>query len=92
MDLLFFLKAHNALHQVTGVILCKLYSNTLLVLFNNRLVMANTGETTVHTPQSLAFRAASRSQHEPWNSRPTVLLDSMELQTSGSRDVKGQAV
>ncbi|KAJ6532458.1 hypothetical protein B0H19DRAFT_1005063 [Mycena capillaripes] len=92
MDLLFFLKAHNALHQVTGVILCKLYSNTLLVLFNNRLVMANAGETTVHTSQSLAFRAASRSQHEPWNSRPTIPLDSMELQTSGSRDVKGQAV
>ncbi|KAF7343937.1 putative Transmembrane protein [Mycena venus] len=91
MDLLFFLKAHNALHQVTGVILCKLYSNTLLVLFNNRLVMANAAETTVHASQSLAFRAASRSQHETWNIRPTV-LDSMELQTSRGRDVKGQAV
>ncbi|KAF8185486.1 hypothetical protein K438DRAFT_1488382, partial [Mycena galopus ATCC 62051] len=41
VDLVFFLKAHNALHQVSGVILCKLYSNTLLVLFNNRLAMAN---------------------------------------------------
>ncbi|KAJ7914524.1 hypothetical protein B0H13DRAFT_1611449, partial [Mycena leptocephala] len=91
MDLLFFLKAHNALHQVTGVILCKIYSNALLVLFNNRLVMANASGTTVHTSQSLAFRAASRSQHETWNSRPTVLLDSMELQTSRSRDAREQA-
>jgi predicted phosphoadenosine phosphosulfate sulfurtransferase len=91
MDLLFFLKAHNALHQVTGVILCKIYSNALLVLFNNRLVMANASGTTVHTSQSLAFRAASHSQHETWNSRPTVLLDSMELQTSRSRDAREQA-
>ncbi|KAF7377596.1 hypothetical protein MSAN_00182400 [Mycena sanguinolenta] len=37
VDLVFFLRAHNGLHQVSGVILCKLYSNTLLVLFNNRL-------------------------------------------------------
>jgi hypothetical protein len=55
------------------------------------LVMANAGGTTVHTSQSPAFRAASRSQHETWNSRPTVLLDSMELQTSSSRDAKEQA-
>jgi len=37
-DLVFYLKEHNGLHQVSAVILCKLYSNTLLVLFNNRLV------------------------------------------------------
>ncbi|KAJ3933844.1 MAG: hypothetical protein NXY57DRAFT_864498, partial [Lentinula lateritia] len=40
IDLVFFLKEHNGLHQVSGVILCKLYSNTLLVLFNNRIVVA----------------------------------------------------
>ena len=40
VDLVFFLRAHNALHQVSGVILAKLYSNTLLVIFNNRMVMA----------------------------------------------------
>ena len=39
VDLVFFLKAHNAMHQVTGVTLAKLYSNTLLVIFNNRLIM-----------------------------------------------------
>ncbi|KIK53876.1 hypothetical protein GYMLUDRAFT_207154 [Collybiopsis luxurians FD-317 M1] len=40
IDLVFFLKEHNGLHQVSGVTLCKLYSNTLLVLFNNRMIMA----------------------------------------------------
>ncbi|CAK5262239.1 unnamed protein product [Mycena citricolor] len=39
VDLIFFLRAKNGLHQVPGVILCKLYSNALLVLFNNRLTM-----------------------------------------------------
>ncbi|KAJ7280802.1 hypothetical protein C8J57DRAFT_1711791 [Mycena rebaudengoi] len=38
IDLLFYLKETNAgLYQVTAVILCKMYSNSLLVLFNNRL-------------------------------------------------------
>ncbi|KAF7369109.1 putative Transmembrane protein [Mycena venus] len=41
VDLIFFLKVHNGLHQVSGVILCKMYSNTLLVLFNNRLMTTN---------------------------------------------------
>lgn len=41
VDLVFYLKEHNGLHQVSGVILCKLYSNTLLVLFNNRLANSN---------------------------------------------------
>ncbi|KIK63507.1 hypothetical protein GYMLUDRAFT_41184 [Collybiopsis luxurians FD-317 M1] len=39
VDLVFFLKEHNGLHQVSGVILCKLYSNTLLVLYNNRILI-----------------------------------------------------
>ncbi|KAJ6616497.1 hypothetical protein B0H10DRAFT_1799514 [Mycena sp. CBHHK59/15] len=60
VDLVFYLKEHNGLHQVSGVILCKLYSNTLLVLFNNRLVDWNkthavSGETAV------SFRVAERS-------------------------------
>ncbi|KAJ7143664.1 hypothetical protein C8R46DRAFT_566194 [Mycena filopes] len=41
LDLVFFLREHNELHQVSGVVLCKVYSNTLLVLFNNRLVERN---------------------------------------------------
>ncbi|TFY79387.1 hypothetical protein EWM64_g4623 [Hericium alpestre] len=39
MDIVFFLAAHNGLHQVSGVILAKLYSNSLLVIFNNRVFM-----------------------------------------------------
>ncbi|KAJ7221596.1 hypothetical protein GGX14DRAFT_670383 [Mycena pura] len=41
IDFLFYLKETNGLHQVTGVILCKLYSNSLMMLFNNRLVFEN---------------------------------------------------
>ncbi|KAF8508295.1 hypothetical protein JB92DRAFT_640671 [Gautieria morchelliformis] len=40
VDLVFFVSQKNGLHQVSGVILGKLYTNTLLVLFNNRMVMA----------------------------------------------------
>ncbi|KAF8529965.1 hypothetical protein JB92DRAFT_2695155, partial [Gautieria morchelliformis] len=39
VDLVFFVSQKNGLHQVSGVILGKLYTNTLLVLFNNRMVM-----------------------------------------------------
>ncbi|KAJ7037983.1 hypothetical protein C8F04DRAFT_1327882 [Mycena alexandri] len=48
MDLIFFLKAHNGLHQVSGVTLCKFYSNTHLVLFNNRLALTRETVITVH--------------------------------------------
>ncbi|TFY79389.1 hypothetical protein EWM64_g4621 [Hericium alpestre] len=41
MDLVFFLAAHNGLHEVSGVALAKLYSNSLLATFNNRLLMAS---------------------------------------------------
>ncbi|KAF8592147.1 hypothetical protein K439DRAFT_1626165 [Ramaria rubella] len=40
LDLVFFLTLDNGLHQVSGVILGKLYTNTLLVIFNNRMIMA----------------------------------------------------
>ncbi|KAJ3723973.1 hypothetical protein C8R42DRAFT_476099 [Lentinula raphanica] len=45
VDLIFFLKATNGLHQVSGVILCKLYSNSLLVLFNNRMIITTKSQT-----------------------------------------------
>jgi len=38
VDLVFYQKEHNGLHQVSGVILCKLYSNTFMALLNNRIV------------------------------------------------------
>ncbi|KAF9268431.1 hypothetical protein L218DRAFT_616152 [Marasmius fiardii PR-910] len=38
LDLIFFLAIHhNALHQLSGVTLSKLYTNSLLMLFNNRM-------------------------------------------------------
>ncbi|KAJ7233852.1 hypothetical protein B0H12DRAFT_166227 [Mycena haematopus] len=84
VDLVFFLRAHNGLHQASGVILCKLYSNTLLVLFNNRLMMRN--ETTVHDLGSSFQSARSRGKNAApdveSNSQPTVLgPDSMEMKS-----------
>ncbi|KAG7096443.1 hypothetical protein E1B28_003879 [Marasmius oreades] len=39
IDLVFFLTLeHNSLHQLSGVNLSKLYTNSLLMLFNNRLL------------------------------------------------------
>jgi len=43
IDLVFFLTVHNGMHQVSGVTLGKLYTNTLLVIFNNRMIMVNQG-------------------------------------------------
>ncbi|KAJ3820488.1 hypothetical protein F5880DRAFT_1487903 [Lentinula raphanica] len=57
IDLIFFLKATNGLHQVSGVILCKLYSNSLLVLFNNRMITT----TKINQPQFLSDSSGSRS-------------------------------
>ncbi|KAJ7088654.1 hypothetical protein C8R44DRAFT_649244 [Mycena epipterygia] len=92
VDLIFFLRAHNGLHQVSGVILCKLYSNTLLVLFNNRLVMAN--ETNVHElGQSLDFQAPSPPHRSTirdleWASQPTTVnLDSMEMKSHADKAI-----
>ncbi|KAJ3849601.1 hypothetical protein EV368DRAFT_67314 [Lentinula lateritia] len=48
VDLVFFLKATNGLHQVSGVILCKLYSNSLLVLFNNRMIVTSSKKDETH--------------------------------------------
>ncbi|KAF8201222.1 hypothetical protein K438DRAFT_1821628 [Mycena galopus ATCC 62051] len=89
VDLVFFLRAHNGLHQVSGVILCKLYSNTLLVLFNNRLVMKN--ETDVHELSGSTFQSASRrinlAADVESNSQPTlrdlelVEMNSMKIGT-----------
>ncbi|ESK86289.1 hypothetical protein Moror_16590 [Moniliophthora roreri MCA 2997] len=42
VDLIFFLSMHNnALHQISGVNLAKLYTNSLMMLFNNRSKLQN---------------------------------------------------
>lgn len=56
VDLIFYLKEHNGLHQVSGVVLCKLYSNTLMVLFNNRLVDWNKTQHAVTSDTAVSFR------------------------------------
>ncbi|KAJ7678093.1 hypothetical protein DFH06DRAFT_566023 [Mycena polygramma] len=90
VDLIFFLKAHNGLHQISGVILCKLYSNTLLVLFNNRLASAN--RTNVHE-FGLSFQAASRPQNstiqdtERNSDSLPAFLDSVEMKSSVNKIV-----
>ncbi|KAF7299973.1 hypothetical protein MKEN_01319400 [Mycena kentingensis (nom. inval.)] len=43
IDLICFVKFTNGLHQVSAINLCKLYSNTFLVLFNNRLALQSDG-------------------------------------------------
>lgn len=80
VDLIFFLRAHNGLHQVSGVILCKLYSNTLMVLFNNRLAMTDGATTNYSSEQMLSFTAPppirSRLADSGWNT-PDIGLDLM---------------
>ncbi|KAF7360724.1 hypothetical protein MVEN_00804300 [Mycena venus] len=56
LDLVFYLTEKNGLHQVSGVTLSKLYSNTLMVLFNNRLVELRTRDTISGENAALAFR------------------------------------
>ncbi|KAJ7621253.1 hypothetical protein FB45DRAFT_928794 [Roridomyces roridus] len=83
VDLVFFIKAHNGLHQVSGVILCKLYSNTLLVLLNNRLVLA--GETSHHHVHTIgeSFRAAAPHSTDSEPTMDVPLVDLSAKKASG---------
>ncbi|KAJ3788139.1 hypothetical protein GGU10DRAFT_385259 [Lentinula aff. detonsa] len=74
VDLVFFLKATNGLHQVSGVILCKLYSNSLLVLFNNRMIIASSKQNQTHF---LSGNSGSSSG----NTMPSEGESSRELET-----------
>ncbi|KAJ7909032.1 hypothetical protein B0H13DRAFT_2330737 [Mycena leptocephala] len=64
LDLVFYLREHgNGLHQVSGVILGKMYSNAFLVLFNNRLVDWNKtpDSSAADRSMALAFRVGPES-------------------------------
>ncbi|KAJ6466834.1 hypothetical protein C8R45DRAFT_1106260 [Mycena sanguinolenta] len=83
VDLVFFVRAHNGLHQVSGIILCKLYSNTLLVLFNNRLAIKK-NESTVHElGSSVEFMSLQKNVAPDVESNSQTLrgLDSREMQS-----------
>ncbi|KAJ7605567.1 hypothetical protein FB45DRAFT_952715 [Roridomyces roridus] len=83
VDLVFFIKAHNGLHQVSGVILGKMYSNTLLVLLNNRLAMRR--EPQLHVGES--FRAGMGSRAPGTNdSEPATEIDLVDL---GAKKISG---
>jgi hypothetical protein len=76
LDLVFYLREHgNGLHQVSGVILGKMYSNTFLVLFNNRLVdWTNSGNSSDDREVSaLAFRVGPQGSTTTGNTSDVPL-------------------
>ncbi|KAF8531408.1 hypothetical protein JB92DRAFT_2851853 [Gautieria morchelliformis] len=62
IDFIFFLTQHNGLHQVTGVILGKLYTTTLLVLFNNRMAIP---PNELHPSSIPLYRHSPQRSHDP---------------------------
>lgn len=83
IDLVFFLKESNGLHQVSGVILCKLYSNSLLVLFNNRKIIA-ASSITHHLSDDWTNTTENHSTLETFRATPrrTVLSAGLASATS----------
>jgi Family of unknown function (DUF6534) len=83
IDLAFYLSQPNGLHQVSGIILGKLYTNTLLVLFNNR-ILANKGlnESEVLFSGDLSVHGSS-TQQVMQDRGVTVTVDSLETGSHG---------
>lgn len=65
IDLVFFVSQKNGLHQVSGVILGKLYTNTLLVLFNNRMLMTSRESNQSDMPLAGHMTLRNSSHHQP---------------------------
>jgi hypothetical protein len=77
LDLVLYLEEHNTLHQAFGVVLGKLYSNSLLVLFNNRLVDWNKSEGVDISDEEVAgsvlsFRAPPRKERSTSTGTPSI--------------------
>ncbi|KAL0572665.1 hypothetical protein V5O48_009289 [Marasmius crinis-equi] len=67
IDLVFFLSLkHNALHQLSGVTLSKLYTNSLLMLFNNRIQTRN-GLAPVEESWARTGSTANPASRPGWN-------------------------
>jgi hypothetical protein len=78
LDLVFFLKEHKTeVHQVSAVILCKLYSNTLLVLFNNRLADGNRTDM-VSIEATMAFRVARSTERSTFGDTTSFPLETVK--------------
>lgn len=84
IDLVFFLKESNGLHQVSGVILCKLYSNSLLVLFNNRKIIA-ASSITHHLSDDWTNTTENHSTLETFRAAPRRTVLSAELAPATSK-------
>ncbi|KZT25857.1 hypothetical protein NEOLEDRAFT_279948 [Neolentinus lepideus HHB14362 ss-1] len=70
---------HNNLHMCPATTLAKLYSNTLLVMFNNRqFVERNTGPTSLASTTIHRDRWAASQSKEPSNVVATFMLDGPE--------------
>ena len=86
LDLVFFLSLHhNALHQLSGVTLSKLYTNSLLMLFNNRIQIRNAGpaeERSWAPSGSGSTDNSSRRRFFGTRSAPTEVI-SLEFQAGG---------
>ncbi|KAJ7144290.1 hypothetical protein C8R44DRAFT_846167 [Mycena epipterygia] len=78
LDLVLYLEEHNTLHQAFGVVLGKLYSNSLLVLFNNRLVDWNNSEGVIDLSDEevdgsvLSFRVKPRKERSTSTGTPSI--------------------
>jgi Family of unknown function (DUF6534) len=83
--LVFYISQHNGLHQVSGVILGKLYTNTLLALFNNRLLVNKDlyGSEVVLLSGNLGVHSSS-VQHQTTHDRGITVTIDMET-SSGAQ-------
>ncbi|KAJ7621260.1 hypothetical protein FB45DRAFT_928812 [Roridomyces roridus] len=81
VDLVFFIKEHNGLHEALALVLCKIYSNALLVLFNNRLLMVDedSEEETQTSVNSLVFEAVTPPLWRSISESLTLQLDPTEF-------------
>ncbi|KAK7466059.1 hypothetical protein VKT23_004783 [Stygiomarasmius scandens] len=102
LDLVFFLSIHNnTMHQISGVTLSKLYTNSLLMLFNNRMKrgmalgssVEDSGQLTGGTSWN-ASQGPNRSGVESYEvfqvaqpNSPTLKLPGRETQASTSNQV-----
>lgn len=76
LDLVLYLEEHNTLHEAFGIVLGKLYSNSLLVLFNNRLVDWDKTEgpdlSDEEVASVIAFRVAPRKERSTSTGTPSI--------------------
>ncbi|ESK84169.1 hypothetical protein Moror_16994 [Moniliophthora roreri MCA 2997] len=84
LDLILFLALpSNSLHQISGVCLSKLYSNSLLVFFNNRTVKTPQG---VVMTDTLSFPETIGSRRPDYGPKTSILGSVFAAPAPGSED------